>query len=255
MPTTSWKAEFYVDAYELARSGLTDMKIARALGIKPDTLYSWKKSKPAFARAIERGRTAGTQSEGLSAFHDYVNKQLPPELMDLWDEIQAVRKEKNAIVRMEAIFAKRGLRARQHLFLHALSSYNFNKTKAATAVGISPRTVETWVNTDPNFGELMRVMADSQGSFFEECLVKSCKRGETAAIIFANKTFNKGRGYGEKIDVAIGGSVDVNHKVTLVEELDLPIEMRKVLLDKLREKQERDNALEGTVRRVIASNQ
>ena len=50
----------------------------------------------------------------------------------------------------------------------------------------------------------------------------------------ANKTFNKSRGYTEKVDIGISGNINHQHNIVHIDNLNLPIETRKQILDELR---------------------
>lgn len=231
-----WRDEFYVKAYELAKTGMSDDHLAKALGVTVVTLNKWKRIRPAFKDAIDKANREVAKS-GVSSFLDYVYDRLTPELQVLWDEINACDEEDNGTLRMEALLSRAGTRARQHLFIHALIARNFNASRACRAVNISVGTLNTWMQ-DPQFSQMIDEIHFHKKNFFEGALIGLVKARDPSAIIFANRTFNRDRGYGDKTTIEHTGQVNHAHAVINVDELDLPLEQRKEILLKLRAKQE-----------------
>ena len=228
-----WKETNYVKAYRLAKSGLSDAKIGKALGVAASTFQVWCAKRSALKKAVQDGRGVGEGSP--ETFIEYVYERLPVHLKDLLKEIQACAKEKNGIVRIEALLAKAGKRARQHLFLHALVSSNFCISIACSKILIPRATFQNWVDDDYEFAELMDEIHWHKKNFFEGALFGLVKAGDSPATIFANRTFNRDRGYNEKFEVEHTGEVNHKHSVS-VDDLDLPLETRKLLLKAVREK-------------------
>lgn len=233
----SWSDEHYVTAYELARSGFSDAKIREAMGVSEKTWLRWKKVKPAFRQAIERGRKYSGHAAGKTTFRDYVYDRLPDDLKELWDQLEECEREKNGIKRMEALLENAGKGARQHLFLYALVHHNFNPSQACRSVNISRRTFDHWCTHDPDFQRLVDEIHWHKKNFYEQALVERIKEGDVACTIFANRTFNKDRGYSEKFEVDLQGKVEHTHKIIPLDALDLPLETRRQILQAYREKQ------------------
>ena len=228
-----WKDTFYVKAYQLARSGLLDEGIAAGLGITAATFRVWRSKRSAFRKAIEDAR--GIDKGSPQTFIEYVYRVLPPNLKSLVDQIEASSKEKNGIVRIEKLLANAGRRIRQQLFVHSLVASNFNVSRACSKVVITVRTFRNWLENDHEFAELMDEIHYHKKNYFEGGLFALVGAGDTQATIFANRTFNRDRGYNEKVEVEHTGQVDHKHSVS-VDDLDLPIETRKLLLKAVREK-------------------
>lgn len=228
-----WRDDFYVKAHALAKAGWGDGKIANALGVDDDTFRRWRKKRPALEEALLSARSG---ANGVESFHEYVYKQLPDHLRRLWDKINKCSRERNGVSRVEALLENAGLRARQHLFLYALVNANFNPSAACRAVNITKKTFDNWKNYDPDFLELVDEIDWHKGNFFEGALVMLVKEGNAPAVLFANKTFNAKRGYADK-----GDSTVIHnhlHAVVNVDDLNLPLETRKALLDAMRAKRE-----------------
>jgi hypothetical protein len=222
--------------YELARSGLSDRKIQEYLQISIQGMIDWKRKYPLFQMALDEGRKHVNGQDGQLTFREYVYKRLAPDLKKLWDEINACEREHNGVLRMEALFRQHGVQARQHLFLYALTASNFNASTACKKVGVTKETVDNWTEKDPRFARLMDEIHWHKGNFFESALVGAVKAGETGAILFANRTFNKDRGYGMKVEHEIKGTVNHLHVTVDFERLQgkLSIEARRELLDAIK---------------------
>lgn len=234
---TAYKPEMVIQAYEFAKSGMTQTRIAKALGISRGSLLAWMETNPELAYALRAGRKCGKQGPDYT-FRDYVYNRLPPELKNLWNAINRFEQEDNGIQKIEAMLQDKGKKVRQHLFLYALTSSNFNMAQACRRLNISRRTLTEWQLTDPDFSTLMKEIDAYKGDFFENALLKQVKAGNHHCIIFANKTYNKDRGYGEKpaeVNVNYNGDTNISLNVVNVDDLNLPLSMRMNLLKCIRD--------------------
>lgn len=240
--------EFYVEIYELAKAGLNNTKIISHIGITTLTFKRWRRRYPAINVALRKARELANVN-GTLTFRDFVYKRLPSHLQELWDRLEQSEKEKNGIKRVEALLRNVGKDARQHLFLFALTAKNFNVSEACRSLNMSRQTFEAWVTKEPDFCEMMDSIHQAKKDFFEGALIKKINQGDSFAIVHANKTVNRDRGYGEKVQVEISGTINHRHAVVPVDELDLPISVRKVIRDSLRAK--KLEAIQGTVEGVV----
>lgn len=231
-----WRDEYFVKAFRLAQEGKTNTRIARVLGIASKTFRKYLKQKPALKAALDAGR--GSEG-GVRTFQEYVFNRLNPELQDTWNRIQAWEKAPDGYERTQALLERRGMRVRQDLFLHALVSTNFCVSEACRMVLVSRRTFMDWVSTDDRFAQLVDEMQWHKKNFFEGALMQLVAEGDTHAVIFANKTQNADRGYSEKKEHThtIAGKINHDHTIVNIDDMKLPLEVRKQLLDALREKQ------------------
>lgn len=235
MPRSKWDESYYVKCYELARTGLTETGMAEALGITPVTLADWKTKHPALRDAIERGNHYRKGRTATPTFAEYVYQRLPEELQLLWEQVMALDRLPAGTRKLEALFAEHGKTARQHLFLYALTSCNFNASEALRRVGISSQMLHNWITNDPSFAELWEEINWHKKNFFEGALMDLVAARDTAATIFVNRTQNRDRGYNEKVDVHHSGQVGTG--VVDVDSLGLDAETRKRLLAALRAQQ------------------
>lgn len=224
-----WNNFMYVRAYELAKQGLKGRNLAHALGIDYNTLVRWSDTNPAFADAIARAQ--GKSEDTVTNFKEYVYKHLSPDLQDLWDKINACEEDPSQRCRVNALLQQQGKHVKQQLFIHALICSNFNATEACRKVGISVFSMRRWIDEEPDFRDLLEEIHWHKKNFFEAGLVRLIEEGDSAATIFANRTVNRDRGYNDKHEVSITGKVE--HTLQ-IDELDLPLEVRKIILEAYR---------------------
>jgi hypothetical protein len=238
MPKSVWTDEFYLRAYELAREGLKDPQIAKALGIDKRTFKQFVKTKVALRNALNKAR-AGAGSKELTVqtgqtFMDYVYRRLPGHVQDVWSDMRLADKDKNPIRRVEDMLEGCGKRDRQILFIHSLVCSNFNKAEACRKIGLPYATLETWKTKDPDFIELMGYVQEMKRDFVEGALMSLIAQGDSAATIFASKCLNRDRGYDPKTTVEHTGSV--MHGVVNMQDVlsSLPAETQRAILNQHR---------------------
>lgn len=229
-----FKVTMYVTAYELAKEGVSDEQIAGTLGVAGQTFRSWCAKRPALADALARGRQKRDPGNEHT-FQEYIYDHLSPHLRKLWEEIHECETLENGVERVEALLKNHGIRARQHLFLYALTQSMFNISKALRKLCIPRKTFESWRANDPDFYELMDEIHWYKENFFEQAFIGRVAAGDTAAVIHAVKTKCRDRGYNDKVEVVHSGSITNEHTVSIAE-LDLPIETRQEVLTALRAK-------------------
>lgn len=230
---TTWNDEHYVTAYQLARSGASLASIAKGLGTTEQTFELWRKRRPALQSAVDRGRKV--KKEG---WRPYVFRRLSTTAEEAWADIMACEEDGvDVVARIEAILEDNGEHVRQELFLHALVEFNFNASEACRAVNISYGVLQRW-KQNPAFVGLLEEMKWHLGNYFEGGLVNAVGAGNTKAIIFANQTFNKDRGYNAKLEVEHKGQVNHVHAVIDVDALDLPLEVRTAILEAVRKQKQ-----------------
>lgn len=234
-----FKAEFYVEAYILAKSGFADTSIAAALKVGLPTFKNWLSYKKALKIALDRGRKDANVS-GVSIFFNYVYKHLPEELMEIWQEINPEPGQTTNFEKLQDLLSGQSERGKQQLYFHALVHCNFNASEAASMVGLSKSHVTSWIRKDQEFAKLVESFHEFKKDFFEGSLVRLVKDRDSSATIFANRTINRDRGYGEKTTIDVNNtSLNVNINI---EELQLPLEVRKIILEAMERLEEQKKA-------------
>lgn len=242
-PIYPWRDEYYVAAYRLSQAGTSREGIARALGIPIDTFKRWYRNNAALRDAINTPRVAPVKSDGGIAavraaakpFNDYVAGRIPDHLQPIWDRLNNIfefKPDQDTNANVEACLAGTGILERQHLFIYAVIHSNFSKSEAMRKVNINRETYYHWMK-DREFRELYNfIVTEMKQDFFEGLLIRKAAAGDTAAIIFGNRTLNADRGYNPKMVVEHKGTVDVRHQDVDVDDIsDLPIELQRQALE------------------------
>lgn len=240
-----FKAELLIDIWLMASKGATNTDIAKALGINTVTFHEWiNKKHLGVARVLERARAPKETNPDEPTFKDYVYNRLHPELKEIWDELLEWEDHKDSWEKVTAILRDKPTRIRQQLFIHAMVHACFDVSEACRLTGVTRRDLTTWQNTDSEFVALLEEIEFHKKNFFEQGLVDLVRMRSPHAIIFANKTFNADRGYGEKL--AIAGHIKHQHDVRLMQaepvdlaELELPVEVLEQVREAFRLRRER----------------
>jgi hypothetical protein len=213
------------------------------LGVTSASFRKWLEDNEALMDAYKRGRKRFTGDDS-GGFIDYVYKMLPEKLQVLWDKIKGAKGKPGEI---NFLLADKGDKVKKQLFMQAWCSCNFNPSRACQMINLSPSIYKRWLDDD-DFKELISQIDSHKKNFFEECLVKSAKAGEVAAILFANRTLNRDRGYGDKAELEITGNLNHRHQNVLnFDELGLPIELQKQIMHYYRLHKDKKNGISGVL--------
>ena len=235
---TVWKDNYVIDVYNLAKSGMTDRKIAQVLGITHHTFAMWTRTttkRKNFRLAFQRGRKEYRGKNGKTySFKDYVFKRLSLDLRSTWNRINKLDKKANSFEMIDAILENKGKNVRQHLFVYAWVSSNFSTLEALRKVCLSRGVFDLW-KKDPEFAEMVKAINEYKKDFFEDQLCNLVARGDTSATIFANSTKNRDRGYDKRvgIDMDVKGQLDTGNSI--IDFSKLSLRARKELLQLTRQ--------------------
>lgn len=236
-----WDDRHYVTAYSLAAAGHTDEQIAGHFDVTDRSLYNWMKRKPALRDAIDRGR----KLHGDGGLKSHIYGILPENLQELWDRIDMAGDIPGGHHRTTTILAEESDAVKQRLFLHALSSTNFDLSQACKKLHVSKAVLDRWQKENTEFAELMEEVLWHKGNFYEKSYIDLVAQGSEAATIHAAKTYNKARGYGDSktIDKNVNhaGTVKVEQTFSL-EDLELDEDTACKLLDAVQALQAKKNA-------------
>lgn len=226
-----------VSIYRHAKTGLPEHGIATVLGINLNTWKVWKKKYPSIKEALELGRT---EHKHGGDWHQFIYDRLSPDVRELWDKINEYDQYPNGVVQIEKILQTHGKYVRQQLFLYALIHNNFSASRAMAKVNISKDVMDDWIAKDPKFAMLVEEIQYHKKNFVEESLMQLIAEGETSAVIFANKTLNKDRGYTPILQVEHSGSIDHNHSVSFdLDELEVTNACKMEILAAIRLRDEK----------------
>ena len=235
--TKKWEESLVFRIYDLVKQGNSELKISKILGVDISTLRVWKEKKTYVRLAFEEGKAVRTCGEGKTAvetFQEYVFNNLSPDMQRTWSKITAYKDEENAVSRVEALLADKGENVRKHLFIHALVCNEFNISKACSLTNTSLSTVNNRWKKDIKFVQLLEEIEEHKKNFFESALLGLIRRGDSSAVIFANRTKNRDRGYSEKTTIEVTGSISHFHNIVSIEKLNLPVDIRREILEAMR---------------------
>lgn len=233
---SKWDDSFFVAAFLFAKSGLSDSSIAAMLDVSPQSFHKWRKDRPALQDAIDRGRSKESK---LSAgdFLEAIKPMLTEDALKCLNEIQGPNENDSAFERFEQAMDDNSKRVRQQMFLYSYVVGEFNVAHACREAGLGRHTITRWMKTDPGFVELMGGIDKAKKDFYESALMHKVANGDTTAIIHVNKTYNRDRGYGERLEIDVRSTVEHRHVIPL-QRLNLEFDVMATLLEATRRYQE-----------------
>lgn len=237
---SKWKDRYIIDVYKLARDGLSEKQMSRVLGIAKATFIEWEQRKSLFKMALEMGRLDRRfKRTHVFDMSQYMYEHLSPKNRIIWQKLNRINQASPGIEKVEAFFANRGKDTRQRMFLTALYSNTFSVAAACRTVGISRETFHLWCK-DPDFQALIREVEEVKNDLYESSFIQSVMAGDTQARIAAVKMKLHSRGYSDKqqVDVNVQGTIEHTHRMVLMEELNLPLPVRRAVLNAIRSRKE-----------------
>ena len=249
-----WKPIMLVQIYRLVRIGIPDIDICRSLKVSRETFYKWQRLYPELKEAVEIAKRELAESEN---FPTWVYSRLSPSLQALWDKIEQLHGCADGVAKIEMLLQDNGKKVRQQLFLFALCISRFSPSVAMQKVNITKKELDRWMHSDVEFAELVDEVQWHKGNFFEESLVALVQEGNPAAVMFANRTFNRERGYEKKSTLSVEHSGNVMVGVLdLAELIPMLTESTKLeLLGAIRKKEAEKNprlTVQDRIRETIA---
>lgn len=238
-----WRDDLAFRLYDLFKAGMTLSTAAGVMGVRTETLSRWVQDIP-LAKAARAAADAARAAESMS-FQDYAYNQLPSHLRPVWEKIMAAGEDPDPVARIEAALAGQGAVGRQYMFIHALIHSNFNVSEASRLTNLDRRTFQLWMKNDAGFADIIDELHHSKKDLVEGKLIELVKNGDTSAVLFASRTLNKDRGYGDSKSIKIDQTTTHKHLID-IDELDLSLEVRKAILEAMR-KQRSPEALGSPV--------
>ena len=216
---------FHYFALLLRTAPLTLSRIAVEMGVADNTIAKLVRS-PMFALAREVAKEIKPHRE--DTFGRYVFRRLSKEGQELWKRIAFWSEHDEGNSYVDRILSKTNTHVRQELFIHALVTYAFDVSRACRMVGVSLQTLETWKKQE-SFGKLLEEIQFHKKNFFEKAMLDLVAQRNPMAVIYANKTINADRGYGDRVEVQHSISPGFNFA-----DLDLDLNTRRKVLDAIR---------------------
>lgn len=233
---STWKPIYILTIYRMVRLGVHEGEICKMLGVSRDTLWTWRQK---YVELEEAYAIAQRERADMTDLPSWVFSRLSPELQVLWNKIKKWERKPAGAGQIELILQDHGKNVRQQLFLHALVSNSFSPSRAMACVNVTKKELDNWINSDFEFSALVEEIQYHKKNFFEESLVKLVAEGNPAAIMFANKTLNKDRGYAPHATIQHNVSGMVGHAVFDLAEImdELDMDTRLKVLDAIRRKE------------------
>jgi len=129
---------------------------------------------------------------------------------------------------------KAGKYVRQSIFIHCVIVSGFRISEALQKANVTNNMFQKW-KKEPEFLQLFQDIDFHKGNFIEEALMDLIKMRDTSAIIHASKTFNRKRGYNEKLEIE---TIDKTPKENVFDKL--PLRLKKEVRDELRKQKENE---------------
>lgn len=231
-PRNGVSTRFLLDFYDACLREDCLKKVAACMEIGPRNL----RIKVENNKALQLAKQLAEERRGSrDTLADYVYGHLSDEAKGVWDKLQFWEENEKGVTRqvIEAVFIGKKKQVRQELFLHALVRSGYNASHACHMVGITRFTLNAW-RQEEDFRKLIDEIQWHKKNFFEHALMDLVEQRHPGAVIFVNRTVNQDRGYGERVQIDHSG-LDREFSVA---DLDLPLEVRKQILDAIRKKRE-----------------
>ena len=118
-------------------------------------------------------------------------------------------KKRKATKTPATVVAARRMATQKAAMLEALRATLGNVTLATQQCNISRQTHYSWLANDPEYAAAVDDVAEEAIDFAENALFKAIKGGDVAASIYYLKTKGKKRGYTEKADIDLNGTITI----------------------------------------------
>lgn len=213
-----WDNRHYVTVYELARAGESKAGIANAVGAPSTREFELLVLRDGVLEdALKRGEAVRERETiEVKSYQEYIHDRLPPNAALVYEQLMAAESG-DASARQQAILLleQAGEETKQRLFIHALHNC-FLLRDACRLVGITEGQARAWARNDEGFAALVTDgLSGAKKDFWEAQLIKLGLAGDAKAIIHANKTLNRDRGYGERVEVNHTGQIQNNVTVNV----------------------------------------
>jgi hypothetical protein len=222
---------FLLDYYDAHLRSDKIFEIYNALGCSKAQLERWTRDNP---ELLEAKQLAEERRKKGQFFSEYIVGRLSPEARDCYDKISFWAAHESAASKIDKILEGKSKKLRQELFVHTLASTCFNVNEACRLTGINSAILGKW-KEDFEFRTMVSEIEFAKNNFIEQGLMDLIQARHPGAVLFANKTRNRDRGYGEVVAHEHSGTIQ--HAALNIDELELSVECRRELLQAIRTKQ------------------
>jgi hypothetical protein len=181
---------------------------------------------------LQLAQEMADQNRPKSTLKHYILTSLSKETRVIWDRLTKTK----TLEEIDAVFHKRPIKMRQQLFCHAILHTGYDISRACAMVGVDRMQMEKWKG-DLEFLQMLEEVQFHKKNFFEHALIGLVTEGYPGAVIFANRTINRDRGYSEKVTIESNlAGVQVDWDIA---DLDLDVATMKKVLDAIERKKAR----------------
>lgn len=223
--------EFQV--YDLAKEGYRGERIFKVLGLKNVHKQKIKEQIIEIIRIANKNKQ--TVLDPKNTLVDHVIGNLSEKQGLLFQALKENMTGSNGKIgstdAIEFLLQGQPKTVRQKLFLQALIDNCFNINAARRMINLSSSQLSIW-KKDPEFLKMINELTLYKKNFFESKLIKLVEQGDSAATIFANKTYNRDLGYGDRVDV----KHTHEHKHVTIDKLNISLKAKKELLAAIQKK-------------------
>jgi len=239
--------------YDMAKEGTSSSNILRALALK--NIHK-QKIKEEILKIIKiANKNKSKQAEEKNPLTDFVIGNLSEKTRNMFlilkDNIEGADGKIGCAEAIDFVLQGQPKEIRQKLFLQALVDSCFNVNYARKMINLSSAQLSIW-KKDPEFLKMINELQMYKKNFYESKLIKLVDMGDSAATIFANKTFNRDLGYGDRVDV----KHTHEHKHLNIDNLNISLKAKKELLAAIQNKNTpalkaaNDEVIEGEIEDV-----
>lgn len=184
---------------------------------------------------LQMAMALADENRNKSTLAAYIERNLPANLKRYWDKVTKL----DTWEEIDALFRNKPERLRQQLFVHAVIHTGHDYSRACAIVGINRHKMQSWKG-DPEFEQMLEEIQWHKKNFFERGIISLAHERHPGAIIFANRTLNRDRGYGEHMEVSDNRGTDFS-----IDDLGLDLATKKKILEAMeRKKAKADNVLD-----------
>lgn len=230
----------FYDCYVRERSLRT---VAAAMGMRETQLSLLLKKHP----ELDQARDMAEMNRNKSALKNYVLNTLSEDARLIWDKIANL----SSLEAIEGILKNRPTKVRQQLFCHAILHTGYDISKACAMVGVNRNMIEKW-KQDLEFLQMLEEVQFHKKNFFEKALIGLVSDGYPGAVIYANRTINRDRGYDEKITVE--SNIPIGRVDWDIGDLDLDVVTMKKVLAAIEKKKAESGEEGGNVLELASAN-
>lgn len=217
--------------YQYALTGASLTKIAVMLNATYGEYKRFLDHHPSGRRAYKAAKIAIKPNKDYN-LEDFIFGYLPSHLREYWSflKLNSYHPEE------ELEIHKLKPDEKKMIFLHAWFKSDFNFSRACRLCGLNHRLVLQWKAEDMHFAELCARIQEVKKDLVESSVLKLIRQGHPYAAVEVNKVLNADRGYNPKVQLDVHGSMDCNVNLVNLEELQLPVDVLRCVLNAIRDK-------------------